>query len=299
MKIRRITVIIGAAFLLSCSLGRIPKNLSPEEQDFLSKVRYIISGQERKAYLNLPPSERPRFVEEFWKSRDTDPDTEVNEYKVEYLKRIDEAKHLFSEGGTSGWLTDRGRIYILLGPPEQRETYPRGYSFYGKPMEIWHYGFYQIMFIDNRWNGNFELVPESANMLSDINTAQLSLRPRTKDSGQALSDFKIDFRLIGERDQLVVISVPYSDIWFTSEGQRFKATFELDWEVYDANDHKVQEGKKTSPLDLTQEEIKKLKGREFSLEFPLKLEPGAYQVAITLKNQTAQRELRKRIKLTI
>jgi GWxTD domain-containing protein len=299
MKIHRITVIITVALLLSCSLGRMPKNLSPEEQDFLSKVRYIMTGQERKTFLNLPPSERPRFIEEFWKSRDTDPDTEVNEYKIEYLKRIEEAKHLFSEGGTSGWLTDRGRVYILLGPPEQRETYPRGYTFYGQPTEIWHYGFYLIYFVDSRWNGNFELVPESANMLADINTAQINLRPRTRDSEQALSDFKIDFRLIGERNELAVISVPYSEIWFTSEDKRFKATFELDWEVYDANDHKLQEGSKTSPLDLTQEEIKTLKGRQFSIEIPLKLDPGAYQVAFTLKNLTSQRELRKRIKLTI
>ncbi|MBN2409419.1 MAG: GWxTD domain-containing protein [Candidatus Aminicenantes bacterium] len=299
MKIRVTMVIAIAALLLSCALGRVPKNLDPEEQEFLSKVRYIITRQERKTFLKLPPSERPGFVEEFWESRDNDPGTEINEYKIEYLKRIDEARHLFSEGGTSGWLTDRGRIYILLGPPEQRETYPRGYSFYGKPMEIWHYGFYRMLFIDNRWNGNFELVPESAQMVADINTAQLSLRPQIKKGAQPLSDFKIDVRLIRDREQVVVISVPYHDIWFSSEGDRFKTTFELAWEVYDADDRKIQESEKTSSLDLTQEELKKRKGLEFSIEFPLELVPGDYQLAVTLKDLTASRELRKRIKLTI
>ncbi len=299
MNIRWVMVIASSAFLFSCSLGRLPKNLNPEEQEFLSKVRYIISGEERKTFINLPPSERSRFVEEFWKKRDTDPSTEVNEYKNEYMKRVDEARHLFTEGGTSGWLTDRGRIYILLGPPEQRESYPRGYSFYGKPMEIWHYGFYQILFIDNRWNGNFELVPESAQLVADINTAQISLRPQIKKEDQAVSDFKIDVRLTSDRAQLVIVSVPYKDIWFSSEDQRFKTTFELAWELYDAHDKKIQEGTKTSPLEFGQEELKELKDREFRIEFPLELERGDYQLAVTLKDLTARAELRKRIKLTI
>ena len=301
MKSHRIAMIIATALVISCSLGRLPKDLNPEEREFLSQVRYIITGRERKTYLSLPSSERPYFVEEFWKKRDTDPATEVNEFKTEYLKRIDEAKHLFTEGGTSGWLTDRGRIYVLLGPPEQRETYPRGYSFYGTPLEIWHYGFYQILFNDRRWNGNFELVPESARLVADINTAQLSLRPQTKkvNADKSMSDFNIDVRVTGDRSQVIVITVPYKDIWFSSEDQRLKTTFELAWEVYDADDKKIQEGTKPSSLDLTQAELRELRDQDFSIEFFLELARGDYQLAITLKNLTARSELRKRIKLTI
>jgi GWxTD domain-containing protein len=302
MKVRWIMIILGAALLFSCSMGRAPKNLKPEEQEFLSKVRYIITRQERKTFIDLPPSERPQFIEEFWERRDLDPATEVNEYKNEYLRRIEEAKHLFTEGGTSGWLTDRGRLYVLLGPPEQREAYPRGYSFYGVPLEIWHYGFYQIFFYDKRWNGNFELDAQSAMMIADINTAQMSLRPRIREGGEqggALSEFKIDFRRVGDRSQLIVISLPYGDIWSTLEDEKFKATLEVAWEVYDADDQKIQEGTKSASLDLSQEEIEKSKGREFSIEFPLELPPGDYQLAVTLKNLTAQNEFRKRIKLTI
>jgi len=303
MKIRWIIAVLGtSALLFSCSLGRGPKNLNPEEQEFFSYVRYIITRQERKTFLELPPSERARFIAEFWKRRDLDPATEVNEYKNEYLKRIEEAKHLFTEGGTLGWLTDRGRIYVLLGPPEQREAYPRGYSFYGVPLEIWHYGFYQILFYDRRWNGNFELDSQSAMMIADINTAQMSLRSRIKEGGEeggALADFQIDVRLIGDRSQLVVISLPYSGIGFTSEDEKFKVTFEVAWEVYDAADKKIREGTKSSSLDLSQDELKKLSGKEYSIEFPLDLTPGDYQLAVTLKDLTARNEHRKRIKLTI
>ena len=72
---------------------------------------------------------------EFWKKRDPDPDTEENEFKTQYFQRIDEANHLFTDGGEPGWLQDRGRIYILLGPPADREVYPRGVTFYGIPTE--------------------------------------------------------------------------------------------------------------------------------------------------------------------
>ncbi len=299
MKIHRIAVLLGAWLLFSCSLGRVPKNLKPEEQEFLSQVRYIISREERKAFLGLPASERPKFIEEFWQRRDSDPSTETNEYKTEYLKRIDEAKRLFTEGGTSGWLTDRGRIYILVGPPEQRETYPRGYSFYGVPLEIWHYGFYEIRFFDTRWNGNFELDPTSAQLLAEINVAQLGLRSQGKTESQHEADLKLDVKLVGERQQRVVISLPYSDIWFSSDGEKFKTTLEIAWEIYDAGNRKIGEGSKAFPLEVTADDLRKFKGHEFNLDFPLDLGPGEYQVAIVLKNLAAKTEVRKRIKLTI
>jgi len=298
MRIRWAIFGFGMVFLLSCAAGRMPKNLAPEEQEFLSSVRYIISGQEKKAFLALPPSERTRFIDEFWKERDLDPSTEINEYKTEYLKRIAEAKHLFSEGGTSGWLTDRGRIYILLGPPEQRETYPRGYSFYSQPSEVWHYGFYQLYFVDSRWNGNFELVPESARMMAEINSAQTQLRSQqTVGQGKALADFNVDVRKTSDRERLIVVSIPYKDIWLSAEGKEFKTSLELTWEVYDAADKKIQEGKKTSPLALTQEQLKELSGKELTIEIPLDLGPGDFQVALSLKNLTDQNQVRKRIKL--
>lgn len=300
MRTQWAVCLIGLAMLIACTAGQIPKNLAPEEQEFLSNVRYIITKQERKAFLSLPASDRAQFIEEFWKSRDPDPSTEANEYKTEYLKRISEAKHLFTEGGTTGWLTDRGRVYILLGPPDQRETFPSGRFIDSLPIEVWHYGFYEILFLDSERNGNYELVPESGRLLAEINVAQMALRrqPYAGEEGKALADFNVDVRKTSEKERLIVVSIPYKDIWLSAEGKKFEASLELAWEVYDAADRKIREGTKTYPLSLTREELNELAGREWQAEIPLEFEPGDFQVVLILKNLTEKNQVRKRIKLT-
>jgi len=300
MRTRGLCLILGLALLIGCSAGRMPKDLTPDEQEFLSTVRFIITGKERKAFLALPSSERGRFIEEYWKSRDPDPTTEVNEYKVELLKRIAEAKHLFTEAAGTGWLTDRGRVYILLGPPEQREQYPQGYFNFTRPIELWRYGFYELYFIDSRVNGNFELVPESAQLISEINVAQMSLRSRSAGGEEkALADFNVDVRRTSDRERLVLVSIPYENIWLSAEGNEFKANLELSWEVYDSADKKIGEGSRAYPLSMTRDELKGQRGKVWSAEIALRLEPGDYQVALTMKNLTDKNEVRKRIKLTV
>ena len=300
MRMRWVALGLGLIALLYCSAGQTAKKLAPEEKEFLSNVRYIITGQEKKAFLSLPPSERAGFIEEFWKRRDLDPSTETNEYKIEYLKRIAEAKHLFPEGGTSGWLTDRGRIYILLGPPEQREVYPQGEQNFRWPRELWRYGFYEILFVDSRFNGNFELVPESARLLAEINVAQTQLRSQqTEAGGKSLGDFKVDVLRTSDRARTVVVSIPYTDIWLSAEGKDLKTTLELTWEIYDAADKKIREETKTYPLSLAADEIKDLGEKEWAVEIPLELGPGDFEVALTLKSLTDKTRVRKRIKLTV
>ncbi|MDH7513912.1 MAG: GWxTD domain-containing protein [Clostridiales bacterium] len=291
-------IFIFCSFILSCAILPAGRKLDPDHKEFLSKVRYIITSQERKTFLNLPPSERQAFVEEFWKKRDQDPDTDVNEYREEYYRRIDTANRLFKEGGHSGWLQDRGRIYILLGPPEQRETYPRGYGFYDPPMEIWHYGFYKLIFVDFHWNGNFELQPQSARMLAEINVAQMQLRPELR-SEKALSDFSLDVKKTSERELILLISIPYKDIWFSVEGEEFKTTLEVSVEVYDASDKMVREETKSFPLSLDQKELEGQKSKDYLIEILVQLDPGKYRAAVTLKNLTEKTRVRKNIELIV
>lgn len=103
------------------------------------EVVYIITDAEHELFLSLKDDEaKEQFIEDFWLARDPTPGTIENEYKNEHYNRIGQAKKLFSSAGrNSGWNTDRGRIYILLGPPEQRKTWDDPQ--YTVPLELWIY----------------------------------------------------------------------------------------------------------------------------------------------------------------
>jgi GWxTD domain-containing protein len=89
-------------------------------------VAYIITKDERKAFNALQTDEeRENFIENFWRRRDPNPDTEENEYREEYYERIAYANEHFTSG-IPGWKTDRGRIYIAWGKPDSVESHPTG-----------------------------------------------------------------------------------------------------------------------------------------------------------------------------
>ncbi len=97
-------------------------------------VAYIITDEERAAFKQLSnDEERDNFIEAFWQRRDPTPDTEENEFKEEHYQRIAYANEHFA-AGVPGWKTDRGRIYIVFGKPDEIESHPSGGS-YERPME--------------------------------------------------------------------------------------------------------------------------------------------------------------------
>ncbi|MGQ9470693.1 MAG: GWxTD domain-containing protein [Candidatus Aminicenantales bacterium] len=301
MKFPLFLLLILAILFSSCAIFPKQAHLTAEEKDFLSTVRYIITSQERKTFLSLSTSERQAFIEDFWKKRDPTPETEVNEYKNEYYRRVEEAKRLFTEGGTSGWLQDRGRIYILLGPPEQREQYPRGYTFYGFPTEIWHYGFHRLIFVDTRWNGNFELQPESARLLAEINTAQMQLKPAVRQEdltqNKAALDLRVEVKKILSGKIALSVFIPYKDIWFSSEKGKLETTLEVVVDIFDLTGKKILSRSQSQPLSLTKKELKDLFSQDLILEIPLALESGEYNAKIVLKNETGKGEIKKEFQI--
>ena len=107
------------------------RNKKPEikkvYKDWLNEdVAFIITDKEREIFKKLmTDDEREAFIEDFWRKRDPDPDTEENEYKEQYYERIAYANEHFASG-IPGWKTDRGRIYIKYGPPDEKESHPAG-----------------------------------------------------------------------------------------------------------------------------------------------------------------------------
>jgi GWxTD domain-containing protein len=97
-------------------------------------VVWIITDEERAAFKQLSnDEERDNFIEAFWQRRDPTPDTEENEYKEEHYRRIAYANEHFA-AGIPGWKSDRGRIYIMYGPPDETDSHPSGGT-YERPIE--------------------------------------------------------------------------------------------------------------------------------------------------------------------
>ena len=110
------------------------RKVTPEMKDVYKKwmnndVAYIITNDEKKAFKALvTDEERENFIENFWRRRDPNPDTEENEYREEYYERIAYANEKFASG-IPGWKTDRGRVYIAWGKPDSVESHPSGGSY--------------------------------------------------------------------------------------------------------------------------------------------------------------------------
>jgi GWxTD domain-containing protein len=93
---------------------------------------YIISQKELAEFRRLSTDkQREQFIEQFWLRRDPSPGTEQNEEKEEHYRRIKFAMEKFAIPGVAGWQTDRGRLYIAMGPPDEIDA--RGKT------ETWRY----------------------------------------------------------------------------------------------------------------------------------------------------------------
>ncbi len=125
---------------------------------------YIITDQERAAFQQLTTDdERSYFIQQFWLRRDPTPATPENEFKNEHYRRIAYANQRFStQTGIAGWKTDRGRIYIEFGAPDELEIHPAGDRPFAR--EKWRYRYIQnigndvnMEFEDRTSNGEFRM----------------------------------------------------------------------------------------------------------------------------------------------
>jgi GWxTD domain-containing protein len=116
-------------------MKRTLKELDNSFKTWLNEdVTYIISPEERTAFLQLETNEeREQFIEQFWLRRSSNPDMPDNDFKEEHYRRIAYANEHYASG-IPGWKTDRGRIYIIWGAPDEIESHPTGGT-YDRPME--------------------------------------------------------------------------------------------------------------------------------------------------------------------
>lgn len=134
--ILRLILILSAFQLLSAVKE---ENLPQKYRDWLKLVSYIILPQEKEVFLKLDNDrDRDLFIEIFWKQRDPTPGTPQNEFMDEHISRFLYANEHFRRGTSrEGWMTDMGRIYIILGPPNSIERFDMQAGIY--PCQVWYY----------------------------------------------------------------------------------------------------------------------------------------------------------------
>jgi GWxTD domain-containing protein len=133
------------------------------DQEF-EYTRYISTKEERNTYKKLNLEGKRNFIKEFWALRDQSPGTPDNEYKRDYLGSVQNANQAYRGTFREGWRTDRGRILLVYGHPDEVERFP--FSNENRAYEIWHYysvqGGVQFYFVDKRDTGDMELVHSTA-----------------------------------------------------------------------------------------------------------------------------------------
>jgi GWxTD domain-containing protein len=155
---------------------KLRKELESPYRKWLNEdVAYIITEEEKDAFKRLQTDdEREQFIEQFWLRRDPTPDTDENEFKEEHYRRIAYADEHFPSG-IPGWKTDRGRIYIMYGPPDSIEDHSSGGGYTRPreegggdtstyPFQQWFYRYIEgvgtgitIEFVDTTMSGEFHM----------------------------------------------------------------------------------------------------------------------------------------------
>jgi len=155
--------------------AQLRKELQSAYTIWEKEIEYIITDEERAAFHAMrTDEEREQFIEQFWRRRDPSPDTEENEFKEEHYRRIAYANEHFASG-IPGWKTDRGRIYITRGAPDEITDHSSG-GFYERPaaegggqtstfpFQVWRYRHLDgvgddvnIEFVDKTMSGEFRM----------------------------------------------------------------------------------------------------------------------------------------------
>lgn len=298
-------------FSSSCRLYNLERKLDPVNADFLSKVRYIITRKERKIFLELPQSEREQFIEEFWERRDPDPDTEENEFKMEYFNRIEKASDLFIGEAKPGWSTDRGRIYVLFGPPTDRIRYPMGGDPYSRCREVWYYGAFPVIFIDSTCTGLYSLVTYDLSNIRQLNLSYMHELTKAQASAQAtfgkekrFFDFKWRVKKdVVEADRVegtITIEIPYGNIWYKSEGDMLETVLDVRLELKDSEGSLIWEYEEAFAIAITEDELREKQKKMYEMEIPLILEKdlerlrqGKNLLQVRIINRTGGEKLKK------
>jgi GWxTD domain-containing protein len=279
----------------------------PVFQAFHEKARLIMTGEENKIWKSLPnDASKEEFIQEFWKIRDPDPGTEENEAKLEFEERVRYANAWFGpfnprrgldskdedeEKSRSGWNEERGRVYIVLGPPDvisfmegQDEIVshdgsrmrPRAEDW---TMEQWIYDRYRVYVVFTRsTGGSWRMEHHDPHFYEVLEWAKLNwVSADFKEDVKRRFQFKPDFSAAG-----ILIRVPVNRVSFD---EKLRAEFGVKVNIY-RNRQKVDTIETTQVIEENEDELLDKKNLEFEIPYRT-AEKGEYLFDIVIQDKMA------------
>jgi GWxTD domain-containing protein len=291
--------LLSALFLFACASITVRDTYY---YDFYEQARLLMTGDEVETYRHLPDvAAKERFIETFWEIRDPDPLTEENEFREEFRERIEYANENFGfpagnpDPETSrGWNTDRGRIYIVLGPPDWmhtvwREKDPEAIvtrDASGNPEvpkewireEHWYYQEHHLSLVFTMQRRHWTLESAPPDLLNVIEEAKRQLIAPAHATAAGIG-FKFMLRY---EDRTVCVDIPVRSVQYAEKEGKLRALFDVTVEV-------MEEGTIVRTLQepreflLSEEELLELDHLEIRLPF-IPPGPGEYLLRVTVED---------------
>ncbi len=256
------------------------------EDSFYEITRFIMSKEEIKIFRHLPDEKlKTEFQKEFWEKRDPSPETEENESKMEFEKRIEFANKWFKDRPDGrGWDTERGHLLLQLGIPNQRQisvTTIQGTT-WTVMVDEWYYGDYDLylQFADDKGQGKYVLQNWPPELLEALDRAVLALDLNDTNAPQNNFTFNAKFK---KENQQIEIKIPVKHIEWEALNDHVHATFDIQVNAY-LNYKKINEFKNETQLDKTKTEILTIKHLIISIPYAPRGK-GKYFLEVIIKDR--------------
>jgi GWxTD domain-containing protein len=289
MLIKRSAVAASAAMLLlAASCARVPVaaegKLDPESRKFYQTARLIMTKEENKIWARLPDVQtRKEFIADFWLKRDPDPDTEANEYKQEFEARVEYASKRFREGGR-GYNTDRGRVYIFMGPPDKFEEFFPQPGSQDRGIIWWIYYDWQlgIEFADERGDGTYKMRDYTGDFFGAMDIYKLGRNVRADD---VFSKKFFKFEASYDQDrQEIEVRIPTKSLMFRENDEgRLQVDLRFTFYIYPDEGRSKESFTDARAVVISDAEREDLK--TIDLRFARVLAPGTSYVDVMIQGK--------------
>jgi GWxTD domain-containing protein len=280
---RTVFAVIALSVLAAATGPAAGQKLDPESAKFIQTARLIMTKEELKIWNRLPDTaSRQEFIADFWLKRDFDLDTPLNEYKQEFEARVDYATRRFKEG-IPGYNTDRGRIYIFMGPPDKAEEFPPQL---GQPVRgfiIW-WSYYDdrfaVEFTDEKGTGQYKISQYEGDFFGAMDLVKLGRNVRADD---VFNKKFFKFETVYDREaRELEVRIPAKSLMFR-ENAEGKLQIDLVFVFYIYPDEgKTKESfRESRSVALTDAELEGRKTVDF--RFARELRPGTSYVDVTVR----------------